>query len=135
MTEKEYRSRMSALIEAEYELLDASPAYLDDATAWKLVVAGLAKRMQAEAERDHEFKCAWHHARAARHIAEYLKDARPQGAYRSDGIIPIDGGLCVQMPMATREHLLAWALQETNERNLAYIKSRLDRWESHPECK
>jgi hypothetical protein len=34
----------------------------------------------------------------------------------------------------TREHLLSWALLESDDRNLAYIRSRLDLWDRHPEC-
>lgn len=39
------------------------------------------------------------------------------------------------MPDATRDHLFAWALYEDDERNLAYIKSRLDAWDNHRECR
>jgi hypothetical protein len=76
--------------------------------------------------------CACYHEQASRAVDKHLEEARPQGPCREDGIIPIGGGFYVQMPMATRDHLVAWALQENDERNLAYIKSR---WDSHPECK
>ena len=60
---------------------------------------------------------------------------RPTGAYRPDGILTITENLRVHMPKATRDHVLDWGLCEQNERNLAYIKSRLELWDAHPECK
>jgi hypothetical protein len=125
------------MIDAEYEALggDAFRANFGDAMFKKIVVTSLTKRMQAEMERDPEFKRAYYHDHAADDIATYLREKRPHGLYRQDGILHLGGGQCVLMPQATREHLLAWALREDDERNLAYIKSRLNKWDSHPECK
>jgi hypothetical protein len=58
----------------------------------------------------------------------------PTGQYREDAIVSI-GDRRFLMRFLTRESLLAWALHESDERNLAYIKSRLDKWDRHPECK
>jgi hypothetical protein len=53
MTAAEFCARINAMLDAEYEALggDAFRARFGDATVKKVVVRGLAKRMQAEAER------------------------------------------------------------------------------------
>jgi hypothetical protein len=95
----------------------------------------LARRIQIESERDEEFKHAYCYDQAKRDVDEYLTATRPQGAYRQDGMLRLGGGKLIEMPMASHKQLLAWALVEADERNLAYIRSRLDRWDAHPECK
>ena len=124
------------MIEAEYEALggDAFRAQFGDELTDKLVKAALVRQMQAEMERDTLFKRVYYHDQASHVVAAYLEDKRPQGVYRQDGILKLAGGKFVEMPIANREHLLAWALQENDERNLAYVKSRLDYWDAHPQC-
>jgi hypothetical protein len=137
MTEEEFRARVAALFDAEYEALgvDTFRALFGDAIVSKVLAAAVSKRMRTEAEHDDEFSRAWQRAQASLAVGRHLEDAKPKGAYRPDGILPISGDKCVRMPMATREHLLAWALHEADERNLDYIKSRLDWWNSRPQCK
>jgi hypothetical protein len=136
MTEAEYRARIDGMIGAEYEALggDALRSWFGDVLTDKIVKSGLGRRMQAELERDDQFRLAYCYDQAARDFARYLEDRRPQGSYRSDGILQLALDKCVHMPRATREHLLAWALWESDERNLNYAKTRLDHWGAHPEC-
>jgi hypothetical protein len=74
---------------------------------------------------------AWARADVLRWDAEH----RPTGAYREDGVLRLSETERVMMRDATREHLLTWALWEDDDRNLAYIKNRLDLWDAHCDCK
>jgi hypothetical protein len=137
MTETQFRARIDAMIEAEYESFggDAFRARFGDAMADEVLTKCLARRIQAEAEHDDEFRRAYCYDQARRDVGAYLEATRPQGAYRQDGMLRLAGSKLIEMPMASREQLLAWALVEDDERNLAYIRSRLDQWDAHPECK
>jgi len=66
-----------------------------------------------------------------------LHDARrrPKGSYNPECVIPLDRDLRKHMQDATREDLLAWRKMERSPANLEYIRSRLDLWEAHPECR
>jgi hypothetical protein len=55
--------------------------------------------------------------------------------YRADAVLPLSANERVMMQDALREHLIAWALHESDERLLVYIRSRLDLFDAHPECK
>lgn len=137
MTESELRARIDAMVEAEYEALggDNFRDQFGDEMVQKIVVPGLTKRLQAELARDAEFKAALGHDVAGQYLDEYIATRRPTGQYREDGLLRLDDKRLIEMPMATREHLIAWALNEDDKRNLDYIKSRLDLWEAYPECK
>jgi hypothetical protein len=68
-------------------------------------------------------------------IESYLAARRPVGTYRQDGMLKLDRDRYVEMPHATRDHLLAWALHESDDRNLEYIRRTLSKWDAHPECR
>jgi hypothetical protein len=137
MTEKEYRARIDAMIEAEYEAIggDDFRAKFGDKMVEKIVTAALAKRTKALVENDEEFKQAFFYDLAGKDILQWTDARRPAGAYREDGILQLSEKELVFMRSATREHLVVWALHESDERNLTYIRSRLDLWDRHPECK
>jgi hypothetical protein len=139
MTQSEFQKVMDAMIEKQYRALGIDP---DDPRGLrstkrqdKLVHKRHVAEIEAKVKSDPEFRKAYLHHVAALEIAAWEADKRPTGKYREDGILFIDDQKRVSMPWATREHLLSWALQESDERNLAYIKSRLDLWEKYPECK
>jgi hypothetical protein len=138
MTEKEFRDRIDAMIEAEYKALGVDiddPGFQPTPEQHDLVVERYGAQVAIELERDPLFRQAWFLDVATQHMREWETDHRPTGAYREDGFLPLSDRLRVFMRDATREHLLSWALQENDEHNLAYIKSRLDHWEKHPSCK
>jgi hypothetical protein len=56
-------------------------------------------------------------------------------AYLENSVLPLSETRRVCARDATCEHLIEWAIYEDDEGTLAYIKSRLDLWVSHPECK
>lgn len=99
------------------------------------MLSAYSKRFKAELERDSEFHKAWCLNVAGENVDRYVSERRPLGAYRKDGVLKLGDDRLVCMPDATRDHLLAWALDEDDERNLAYIKSRLDAWDEHQEYK
>jgi hypothetical protein len=137
MTETEFRERIDSMIETEYEAIggDKFKQQVGEAAIRKLVISAYSKRLNAELERDPEFHAAWCLNVAGEDVQRYISERRPVGAYRQDGILKLGDNSAVFMPEATRDHLLAWALWEDDERNLAYAKSRLDAWDEHPECK
>ena len=137
MTETEIETRIDALIELEYEAIggDIFREQFGSETVDRLVVQGYTKRLKTELENDPEFYAAWCFHIAGEDVQRYISERRPAGAYRQDGILKLGDNSAVFMPEATRDHLLAWALWEDDERNLAYAKSRLDAWDDHPECR
>jgi hypothetical protein len=60
---------------------------------------------------------------------------RPKGEYRKEAFFPINDRTWKQMQWAKRDDLLVWALLESDDRNLAYIRSRMALWDTHPECR
>ena len=137
MTQSEFQERIDSMIDAEYEAIgdDKFREQVGEETVHKLVLSAYSKRFKAELERDPEFKAAWCLDVAGQDVQRYISERRPTGAYRQDGILKLGDNSAVFMPEATRDHLVAWALCEDDERNLAYAKSRLDAWDEHPECK
>jgi hypothetical protein len=137
MTQSEYGARIMSIMDAEYKAIDGDDfrAKFGDEMVKKIITERLAKQLEALVESDPEFKEAYIHNIATRYVKQYEVDKRPTGAYREDGVLPLSENDRVFMSHATRAHLLAWALHEDDERNLAYIRSRLDLWNKHPECK
>jgi len=137
MPEKEFNARVNSMIEAAYKELGVDLAYGAEISPkmYALAKARVTKQVEIECERDPLFKMAWLYDQTKKQMQEWATLRRPTGAYRPDGILTITENLRVHMPKATRDHLLDWGLCEQNERNLAYIKSRLELWDAHPECK
>ncbi len=137
MTQAEYKARLDAIIESEYEAIggDGFRAQFGDEMLDKLVVPALVKRQNAECERDPEFKAERMRDRAKQEVDAYLGDRQPVGAFREDGWLKVSKTTYVQMPMATRDHLVAWALHESDERNLDYIARTLAKWDRRPQIK
>jgi hypothetical protein len=138
MTEKEFRARTDAMIEAEYEALGIDikePGARVTQEQHDLVVERYRAQVAIELERDPEFRQAWFFDVAGQNVDRYVSEHQPAGAYRKDGVLKLSDNRIVLMPDATRDHLLSWALYEDDDGNLAYIKSRLDLWDDHPECK
>jgi hypothetical protein len=78
------------MFDVEYAALggDTFRALFGEAKLAKVLTNAVERRMRTEAKRDDEFRRAFCHEQAVRDIAAYLKDKRPQGAYRPDGILP-----------------------------------------------
>jgi hypothetical protein len=137
MTESEFHAHVDRMIDAQYEALGidlSSPGVECSEEVHALVRERFAKQVAIAVEHDPEFKLAWLLDLAMHHAREWEASRRPTGTYREDGVLPLSEDLRVFMPKATREDLLAWALRENDERNLAYIKNRLELWDFHPEC-
>jgi hypothetical protein len=139
MTQPELEKQMDAMIAGQYRTLGIDPndphGIQSTQEQDELVQRRLVAEIDARAESDPEFMDAYLLDAAKQAIDKALADKRPSGKYREDGSIPLSDTMRVQMPWATRGHLLAWALLESDERNLGYIKSRLDLFDVHPECK
>jgi len=138
MPEREFKAKTDSMIQAEYEALGIDISYPGAECSLEmhaLVKERLTKQIQIELERDPLFKMAWLYDQTKKQIQEWATLRRPTGAYRPDGILTLSENLRVFMPKAARNHLLSWALCEKDERNLAYVKSRLELWDAHPECK
>lgn len=117
---------LARIVKEELELYDRHEHEL----AWGLEIPDSEDRARHEALKARiEAGMSFLDALVEHEVNRYLKERRPSGMFRADGIIPLSEELQVEMPMATREHLLKWASVETDERNLAYIKSRLALWE------
>jgi hypothetical protein len=101
-----------------------------------LVKKRIKAEIKAKGENDLEFREAYllHIANVATE-SDWEARCRPTGEYQKDAFLPLGAHRLVAMWGATREQLISWALMEPDERNLAYIKSRLDLWDAHPECK
>lgn len=137
MTKQQLTARIDELIDLEYQAIggDAFREQFGEEAVNRKIIPAYTARLTAELERDPEFKTAWYHDLARQDVQYWEVGRRPEGAYRPDGVLKLSNDLRVFMPEATREHLLSWALCENDDRNLAYIKIRLDAWDDHPECK
>jgi hypothetical protein len=126
------------MIEAEYTALGIDTTYPGVRVSKEqddLVRTRVREKLMIEAERDPQFREAALNDRAREIFLRYEAERYPKGEYREDAILPIGEDKRVMMQFITRKTLLAWALHESDERNLAYIKNRLDKWDRHPECK
>jgi hypothetical protein len=139
MTQAEFQKQTDAMIENQYRTLGIDP---DDPRGMvttpeqdKLALERYIAELKAREKSDPEFRDAYINHLVSQTVDRYDIEHRPKGEYREDGTIPLSDTRRVQMPRATREHLLSWALLESDERNLAFIKNRLDLWERHPVCK
>jgi hypothetical protein len=140
MPEKEFKARLDSMIEAQYQALGIDLSYPGTGVEISpemhaLATERFAKQIKTELERDPLFKMAWLYDQTKKQIQEWETLRRPTGAYRPDGILTVSENRRVFMPKATRNDLLSWALCEKDDANLAYIKSRLELWDAHPECK
>jgi hypothetical protein len=139
MTQDEYQKALDAIIDKVFreEGLDPDDPNRGELTEEqsKRVTERLVVVTDAKAERDPEFASARLDNLAARDIAQWIKESRPTGEYRENNVIPLNGDGLKFMKHADREDLLAWALLESDERNLEYIRSRLDHWDKRPEIK
>jgi hypothetical protein len=139
MNQAELQKQLDAMIEKQYNALGVDtddPAGIQATPEQQdLVVKRYAAQIEARVACDPEFKAAYCHHVAAREMRAVDEAARPIGEYNKDAILPLDDNMRVVMSYATRDHLIKWALRENDSRNLAYIKSRLDLFDAHPECK
>jgi hypothetical protein len=137
MTEKEMNARIQAMMNEEYEALggDGLLEKHDKNAIQQLMKERYIEQVKSWLEHDEEFKSAWCAREAKQNIDRYISEHQPSGAYREDAVLRLDKDTLVMMPRATRNHLIAWAMWESDDRNLGYIKSRLDIWDAHPECK
>jgi hypothetical protein len=81
-----------------------------------------------EALSNPEFQDAVIHRCVREEMEKCIEMARPRGFFEVGAMIRIDAKHLVFMENAKRDHLLSWALLESNEKNLEYIKSRLEFW-------
>jgi hypothetical protein len=130
MNSETYDARMEQWISEEYAALTPETLrQFNEVTIDERVENAVLERTRAEIERDpafREYLCEW----TARDVlTRYLEERRPTGSYREDGLFPISNDFWIQMPKATREHLLAWSALELDTANLRYIANRLAAWD------
>jgi hypothetical protein len=138
MTETEFEKTMDAMLAAQCRALGLDPDDphgIEPTPEQKEIIHNrFTAEMDAKLKNDQEFKEALAMREVKKVYKQMMAERLPSGEYREDGLLPLSAKEIVEMPWATREHLLAWALLEGNDANLAYIKSRLDLWDAHPEC-
>jgi hypothetical protein len=138
MTQAELKKVMNAMFAKQYKAIGFDPRDplciqpTDEQHA--LVKERIKAEIKAKGENDPEFREAFYLDMATPYTAA---DKRHNDVFDPDYFISIEehNGRIIRMRHATREHLISWALLESDEHNLAYIKSRLDLWDAHPECK
>jgi hypothetical protein len=140
MPKKEFEARKHSIFEAAYkasgiDLSFPSPDVEVSPQMHALATKHATKQIKIELERDPLFKAAWLYEQTMEQIQRWATLRRPTGAYRLDGVLTVSENRHVFMPKATRDGLLSWALCEKDERNLEYIKSCLELWDDHPDCK
>ena len=130
MTKKEFDDLQARWIE---ELIEELPhRYRGSGEDDQIITERLTAKVEAELERDPEFAKAFRREQVDIELKRYLTEHRPKGKYDPQAIIPIDDSRRVkEMAYATKDDLFAWALQETDEGNLTYIRLRLDAWKQH----
>ena len=102
---------------------------------YELIKTRYADQVKIAVEHDPEFATAWFYHLAHQDLEQWEAEHRPMGTYREDSVLKVSETHRVFMRDATREHLLGWALHESDERNLAYVKNRLSLFDAHPECR